>query len=113
MKNKDNGREMDWLAGKKGIDERIGMFQCLIHPRKGAMDHSSATRLVEYTTVGCSADCGPAWVFQHVLKVLQYGPHKSALQPQALDAIHKEVNEKVKQGYAKIVQLKDMKNNLP
>ena len=35
LKNKDNGREMDWSAGKKGIDERIGMFQYLMHPKKG------------------------------------------------------------------------------
>ena len=27
MTNKDNGREMEWSAGEKGIDERIGKFQ--------------------------------------------------------------------------------------
>ena len=113
MTNKDNGREMEWSAGGKGIDERIGKFQYLMHPRKEALDHPSATRLVEYATVGCPADCGPAWDLQHTVSTLQHGPHKSTLKPKALEALHTEVDEKVKQGYAKIIQWKDIKNNIP
>ena len=111
--NKDTGKEMEWSAGEKGIDERIGKFQYLMHPRKEALDHPSATRLVEYATVGCPADCGPAWDLQHIVSALQHEPHKSALKSKALEALQTEVDEKVKQGYAKINQWKDIKNNLP
>ena len=84
-----------------------------MHPRKEVLDHPSATRQVEYATVECPADCGPAWNLQHIVSALQHGPHKSALKSKALEALHTEVDEKVKQGYAKIIQWKDIKNNLP
>ena len=72
-----------------------------MHPRREAMDHPSATRLVEYATVGYQVYCGPAWDFQHVLKALQHGTHKSPLQPKALDALHKDVYEKVNKNMLK------------
>ena len=74
-----------------------------MHPRKEGLNHPSATRLVEYAMVGYPADCGPAWDLQHIVSALQNGPHKSALKSKALEALHTEVDEKVKQGYAKII----------
>ena len=96
------GREMPWSSQEHGIDQRIGKFKYLMYPRQEAKNHPSATRLLEYATVGCPVDCGPDWTRDHITKALRNGPHKSALEPDALKALHHEVQEKVKQGYAKI-----------
>ena len=84
-----------------------------MYPRQEAKNHPSATRLLEYATVGCPADCGPDLTRDHITKALLNGPHKSALEPDALKALHHEVQEKVKQGYAKIEKFSSIKDNLP
>ena len=109
----ENGRVMTWSSQEHGIDERIGKLKYLMYQRQEATDHPSATRLLEYATVGCLVDCGPDWNKDHITRALRHEPHKSALEPDALKALHQGVHKNVQQGYAKIVKFSNIKDNLP
>ena len=109
----EKGREMTWSSQEHGIDERIGKFKYFIYPRQEAINYPSATRLLEYTTVGYPVDYGPAWNRDHITRTLQHGPHKFVLEPDALKDLHQKVYEKVQQRYSKIIKFSDIKDNLP
>jgi hypothetical protein len=82
-------------------------------PRALALHHRAANLLNSYSINGCPTDCGPPWTHQHILAALQRGPHISAKDPIAQECLQQETQDKVKGGYAKIVQWKDIKSNIP
>ena len=69
--------------------------------------------LLNFAKNGCPVNCGSDWTRDEIVAALRRGPHPSARQQNAAQALHKEVHDKVAQGYAKIVKWKDIKNNLP
>ena len=82
-------------------------------PRTYALNHPAKNLLDEYATKGCPVDCGKDWSLDHITKAILHGPHKSAKSKEAAAALHAETLSKVKNGFAKIVKFKDIKENLP
>ena len=86
----------------------------LMWPRgKIANLHPAAKLLHEYSDFGCPLDCGPNWSKEQILTSIKRGPHISAKDPTAAECLHKETQEKIQGGYAKIISWGDIKNNIP
>ena len=85
----------------------------LMWPRTHALHHEAAPMLLHYAKHGCPVDCGENWSLDHILKMLKRGPHQSAYAPGAIEQLRQETQDKIKQGYARIVKWKDIKDNLP
>ena len=94
------------------IQQTIGKFG-LMWPRKYALEHDAKTLLSSYAEQGCPVDCGPTWTVEHIKLALLRGPHISAKQKIAAIQLQKETKEKIKHGYARTVQWKDIKDNVP
>ena len=102
-------KDLDWSANEDGIDERIGKSKSLMYPRQQTINHPSYHRLLEYATVGCPADCGADWTEEHIISAIKYCPHSSTMKAPALKALHIEVQEKIKQGYARYISFGELK----
>jgi hypothetical protein len=85
----------------------------LMWPTKYALHHDAAPTLTNYATHGCPVNCGEDWTADRIRKALKYGAHPSAKVPNALKCLIAETETKIKNGFAKIVQWKDIKNNIP
>jgi hypothetical protein len=94
------------------IKEEIGKIG-LMWPRTYSVNHPASTLLNEYATKGCPVDCGEDWSMDHIIKAILHGPHKSAKNKDAAAALHAETKSKIKNGFAKLVKFKDIKNNCP
>lgn len=95
--------------GESKTDYEIG----LMHPSAKARAHPAFPILYDYATKGCPVDCGPAWTPIHIRRALERGNHPSALEPEAVEALKQETQEKVNNKYARVVKWKDIKNNIP
>ena len=113
IEQKEKIRELDWLANEDGIDERIGKSKSLMYPRQQAINHPLYDRLLKYTTVGCPANCGTDWTEEHIISAIRHGPHSSTMKIPTLKALHVEVQEKIKQGYARIVSFGELRKHVP
>ena len=78
-----------------------------------AMAHDATPLLEQYAAKGCPVDCGPEWSKEHILLMIERGPHRSALAKNAVKQLRHETAEKVKQGYARVVRWGDINNNIP
>eukprot|EP00957_Ditylum_brightwellii_P189051 14391578-Ditylum_brightwellii.AAC.1 len=67
---------------------------------------------MEYATKGCPMDCGPSWSREHIIKSIRHGPHKSACSKAAIATLHEENTEKIRNGFARVVEYGNIKNNL-
>ena len=94
------------------IKETIGKVG-LMWPCTYAQHHPATPLLQKFSTEGCPADCGPAWTTAQIEAAIQHGPHKSARSPEARSALHLEAQQKVKQGFTKIVKYREIKSDLP
>ena len=94
------------------IKERIGK-KGLMWPRTYAVNHPAAPFLQTYALNGCPVDCGDQWTRDRIEAAIEHGPHRSARTPAARQALRDETQNKVQQGFAKIVQYKDIAKNLP
>jgi hypothetical protein len=103
----------DLLPPEIPLKEEIGKKIGLMWPRGPALLHSASSRLNMYSTDGCPVDCGPAWTTTHIIAALKRGAHPSAKLPTARACLVSEAQEKVKNGYARIIKWKDIKDNLP
>jgi hypothetical protein len=95
------------------IKDSIGKYKGLMWPRTYATSHPAKTLLDEYAKIGCPVDCGEPWPLEHIKAALLHGPHKSAKGKDAARALHDETNEKIKNGFAKLIRFGDIKKNLP
>ena len=84
----------------------------LMKARGTALKHPAGNILKQYEQ-GCPVDCGKPWTRQHIEAALKRGPHISAKQVKAREALRNETMDKVKEGYAKVVKWKDIKHSLP
>ena len=91
---------------KESIDKT--MFPCTF-----ALGHSTAPMLKAWATTGCSLNLGPNWTKKQIITALQHGPHRSALQNDAIMALCAETNKKVVNRYTRTVQWGDIKQNIP
>jgi hypothetical protein len=85
----------------------------LMWPRALANKHQAAPLLSFYSKDGCPTNCGPNWSIEHIEAALLRGPHTSAKSKAAKKCLMKETEDKIKDGYAKIVKWKDIKANVP
>ena len=75
--------------------------------------HPFSPTLDQWSKDGCPVDCGPDWSSDHIITALKRGPHISATSPDAVKALIAETDEKVKNGYARVVRWGDIKDNIP
>jgi hypothetical protein len=85
----------------------------LMSPSGPALEHPAAPLLHQYATTGCPATVSNSFPLAVLEKAIQRGAHPSATTPQAAAALHREVQEKVAQGYARLIPWEDLKRNLP
>ncbi len=90
-------------------NERIG----LMWPRGIANEHDAAPLLHSYSIHGCPVDCGRNWSKDEVLAAIQRGAHKTARIPEAREYLLEQTKKKVQDGFAKLVRLRDIIDNLP
>ena len=93
------------MPRERELQQAIGKINSLVLP--------TAALVSVYTTDGCPTDCGLDWLQDHIEADIQKGPHASALEPDALKALHEETTEKVQNKYAKIVCFGEICQNLP
>ena len=82
-------------------------------PRGLALHHPAAQDLLQYAMSGCPTCTGKPWTHDQMQAAIERGPHVSALVPDAMAQLDKEVLEKVNNGQAKIVKWKDIAHNPP
>ena len=85
----------------------------LMWPTTHALKHEAAPMLEAYSINGCPVDCGEDWTADQINNALKYGAHPSAKAPEALKCLIEEAETKVKNGFAKIITWKEIKNNIP
>ena len=82
-------------------------------PRGLAKLHPAAGLLDVLSSEGCPCDLGENWTKKHILEAINRGNHISATQQEESKCMEQEAKEKVAAGYAKIIQWKDIMNNIP
>ena len=92
---------------------RNGTFRGLMAPTGVALSHPAAKLLTRYATKGCPADCGEDWTIEQMEAAIRRGPHPSAYNDGAAEQLREETEEKVTQGYAKVVRWSELKDNPP
>lgn len=85
----------------------------LMWPRGIAWEHEAAPLLYLYSTEGCPVDCGPNWSKKQILAAIKRGAHISAKDPEARQYLINTTHDAVAGGFARLVQLKDIIDNLP
>ena len=82
-------------------------------PRGLALHHPAAKLLRLYATLGCPTQTGKPWTIEEMQAAVDRGPHISALDPDAMEQLRAEVQEKVAMGQARVVLWDDIKDNPP
>ena len=63
-------------------------------PSGKALVHTAADTLLEYATFGCPANTGKDWTLEEMQAAIDIGPHKSAMDPKAMEQLQEEVAQK-------------------
>ena len=82
-------------------------------PQGRALQHEAATILKDWEHFGCPTATGKIWTTVQIQAAIERGPHKSALEPDALKHFAAEVADKVAKGQAHVVLWDDIKHNHP
>ena len=98
----------DTIPQETDLKDTIGKIQSLVLPCNHALDHAAAALITSYANDGCPTDCGPDWSQDHIKAAIKKGPHTSALDPAALEALHAETAEKVKNRYTQVICFGDI-----
>ena len=77
------------------------------------MAHVAADLIMSYKKYVCPTYCGPKWTKEHIEAAILKGSHPLAHFPAALQYLLKETDEKVKNGYAKVMRYGDIMHALP
>jgi hypothetical protein len=72
-------------------------------PQTLALEHEAATILEDWEKFGCPTKTGRDWTLNEIQAAIDRGPHKSALEPEAIAHFAEEVADKVKKGQARVV----------
>ena len=100
---------VDKTIGESKMDNDIG----LMFPSELVREHPAFPILYDYAKEGCPVDCGPNWTEEHILRALQRGNHPSAADPDAIEVLRQETDQKVRNKYARVVKWKDIKDDIP
>ena len=82
-------------------------------PKGLALHHPAASTLLEYASRGCPVNTGTPWTVEQMRAAIARGPHVSALVPDAMAQLDIEVQEKVKNGQARVVKWSDICHDPP
>ena len=85
----------------------------LMFPQNDVLQHPFGNTLRNYTFHGCPVDCGPNWSKEQIEQAVQDGPNTSARDPLAAKCCREEALKKVDEGFCRIVNWDDLKNNIP
>ena len=85
----------------------------IVIPRKEKIAHVAADLIISYAKYGFPADCSPNWTKEHIEAAIFKGPHPSAHVPAALQALLNETDDKVQNGYPKVMGYGDIMHALP
>ena len=77
-------------------------------PNGLALHHPAAATLLSYAINGCPTATGAPWTHEQMAAAIARGPHVSALVPAAMTQLDLEVQEKVKNGQARVVRWNDI-----
>ena len=104
----------DTMPQETELRDAIGKNRpSLVHPRERALLHRAAELIDAYSKNGCPADCGADWTKDQIEAAIRRGPHPSATNLDAKEALFAETDDKVRNGYAKVVRYGDIKHKLP
>ena len=81
----------------------------LMRPTGPALHHPLAATLSRWSQDGVDADCGNPWSRNALEASIAKGPHVSALTPEVIALVHKDVEYQCKGGFAEIVLWGDLK----
>lgn len=90
--------------------EQVG--KSLMRPMALAELHPFAPKLHEWER-GVPVDCGQPWTKEAINLALEKGPHRSALDEEAIRLVHEDVAYQVEAGFSQLVYWDDIKDNLP
>ena len=95
----------DTMPKETEIQDAIGKkMPNLIKPRNEPLVRPTADLLKAYATEGFPENFDLEWSTDHIEATLRRGPHPSENSFAATAALHAETAEKIKNGYAKVVQ---------
>ena len=78
-----------------------------------ALKHPASDTLMEWATEGCPVETGKNWGVEELQAAVDKGPHKSAMNEQAMMQHQQEVQERLRSGQAVIVLWDDIKADPP
>ncbi len=78
-----------------------------------ALQHPAADLLTEWATFGCPTKTGQPWSKSKIWEAVAWGPHRSALSPEAIVHFAAKAAKKVQTKQARLVQWDNIKDNPP
>jgi hypothetical protein len=78
-----------------------------------AMSHPATDTLVEWATFGCPTKTGQPWKRADLNEAIAWGPHQSALTPEAIEHFAEEIRAKVRINQARVIEWDSIKDNPP
>ncbi len=82
-------------------------------PQGLALKHEVTDLLSDWEQFGCPTQMGCNWTLEEIQAAIDCGPHKSALEPDAIAHFEEEVRDKVTKGQACVVLWDNIKHNHP
>jgi hypothetical protein len=90
---------------KEGLTEWVGEM-C---PSNLALHHPAAATLLKYASGGCPANTGKPWTKEEMQAAIDRGPNVSVMDPEAIEQLQQEVQEKVNKGQTRLVLWDEIK----
>ena len=78
-----------------------------------ALHYPAVGHLLEYATNGCPTSMGKPWRQDEMQTAIEQGPHVSAMVLEAMEQLASGVEDKVRQGQAKVLLWDDVKDDPP
>ena len=96
-------KKTDTLPMEELLHETLGKCVLMFPRLPNVILHPAEPLLQEYASDGCPVHISPSWTKDHLVSLLEHGPHSSALEPDAIRQICEETQQKVEQGYARLI----------
>ncbi len=82
-------------------------------PNGRVLHHPAAKLLKDWATFGCPTKTDKPWSKSEICKAIEWGPHRSALSPDAIAHFAAEADEKVRTNQARLVLWDTIKDDPP
>ena len=90
-----------------------GVYHNFMSPTGRALNHPAADILCDWATFGCPTRTGKNWTKEEMWEAVEWGPHRSATSPEALQHFAEEIKKKIQATQACLVPWEDIKHNPP